>query len=273
MSKVVRILVFLSHCLTLAGSIVNQYFVRRVYRSVNSINFIDSSNNWHSNRRWLIICNGPSLSEFDLKNIKSPNVVTMNKFSLSDQFLDISPIFHIVVDKKIIEEWPIEIISNVLYRSNAKIVIDARFLLTPRIKPLYEEFNQRFIPLDLVRIFTRFDIDCSLCRGLSFGGGAPVVGLFLARAAGSLEVGLIGKDGTGLLNQLLGMRSHFYGAEAIDDLSFEFLTDALVSNGLAFDRWKYILECMKNSGVAVYTLSNEGLFRALPYYDYEEFVR
>ena len=98
---------FYSHFIFIIQSIFGRYkFLKRNIELKNIYN----------NKRTIIIANGPSINNFDLKKVQNELLIMVNRSFLHPDYEFIKPNFHIFVDPKLASgQWPLEYI-DIIYK-------------------------------------------------------------------------------------------------------------------------------------------------------------
>ena len=106
---------------------------------------------------------------------------------------------------------------------------------------------------------------------LTYGAGAPGACCSLAHALQYSEVYFCGKDGDGLLREMLSMKSHFYGNnlennfKKIDD----YIVDLLMMS-ISLHNWRFYFKTMPKHGIEFYNMNKTGVFTFMKYKRYEK---
>lgn len=252
------------------------YFYSMLYRRQLLDPLKENKNLTRRNDSCIIVHNGPSLRDEDFTNCKYTDFITMNRGFLYEKFSLIKPRYHVIVDPKFSEGvWPITWIDEILSLSvDTKIVLNSRFLLNnnfrnaikahPKFKQIVWILPELYITRSTVKKKNKL-------THLTYGAGAPGAACSLAHSLGYSDVYFCGKDGDGLLRELLSLDSHFYGNNK-ENFSREIdghIRDLLMMS-ISLKNWRYYFKRMEFLGVNFYNTSEKGIFTFMKYKRYEE---
>lgn len=230
--------------------------------------------NIYKDKRIIIIVNGPSVNNFDLKKVKNELLIMVNRSFLHPDYEFIKPNFHVIVDPKLASgEWPLEYI-DIIFKKNpdVKLILNADWYHLEKFKKFRENKNVYWVKSKFTSLyFKKLNNNlCSIFSTLGVTGNA----VSLASYLGSKKIYILGMELNGVIKMLNNEDSHFNGKDpdydqhTILDWSRDLGYNA---RGLRF--WYIFSETLKKKNIHLINLSNTGLFNFVPTEDFNQLFK
>ena len=230
--------------------------------------------NIHKNKRIIIIANGPSINDFDLKKLKDEIVIMVNRSFNHPDYELIKPNYHIFVDPKLATgAWPINYLDIVFKKNpSVKLILNADWYNLEKFKDLKNQENVFWVKNKGVSLlYTNFNNDMTqLYSTLGVTGHA----VNLATYTGSKKIYILGMELNGVIKLLNHQDSHFSGKDPdyINHTILDWAKD-LSSNARGFRYWYAYVQNCKSKDIELINLSNKGLFNFVPKADFNKLFR
>jgi len=151
----------------------------------------------------LVVLNGPSLKKQKITNKHSTeyDMVFVNRGFIHKEYAKIKPLFHVIIDSKLINgEWPISWINDIIILNpNVNFIFPVHWKKYPIINNLIKK-NINIHWLKTKKQFSSLGV-----------AGACIEWSILL---GYKEIILTGFDGNGIAYELINEKSHFYGVNS-----------------------------------------------------------
>jgi len=230
--------------------------------------------NIYKDKRIIIIANGPSVNNFDLKKVKNELLIMVNRSFLHPDYEFIKPNFHIFVDPKLATGvWPLEYI-DIIFKKNpdVKLILNANWYHLEKFNKLRKNKNVYWVKSKITSLYLKkFNNNlCSIFSTLGVTGNA----VSLASYLGSKKIYILGMELNGVIKMLNNEDSHFNGKDP--DYNQHTILDwsrDLGSNARGLRYWYIFSETLKKKDIHLINLSNTGLFNFVPSEDYNQLFK
>lgn len=230
--------------------------------------------NIYKDKRIIIIANGPSANNFDLKKVQNELLIMVNRSFLHPDYEFIKPNFHIFVDPKLATGvWPLEYI-DIIFKKNpdVKLILNANWYHLEKFNKLRKNKNVYWVKSKITSLyFKKFNNNlCSIFSTLGVTGNA----VSLASYLGSKKIYILGMELNGVIKMLNNEDSHFNGKDP--DYNQHTILDwsrDLGSNARGLRYWYIFSETLKKNNIYLINLSNTGLFNFVPSEDYNQLFK
>ena len=220
----------------------------------------------HRGKRCFILATGPSISSEDLTLLSNEIIFAGNFFYRHHDFDRINPTYYVIQDGKLVSgAWPMETIIDRVRAAAPEVT----FLLN-------EAFAANQTLLNLLGSSRRFWIRANrtlhlgyrgswrIDRAMAQGGNVIHIAVGAAASMGFKEIYLLGVDGNGLVLDLTGQPSHFYGGPPENTaFNHEKIERDLIMSGYGFRFWRAIDAFYRSKGVRIINLSKGSLLTGL----------
>ena len=230
--------------------------------------------NIYKDKRIIIIANGPSANNFDLKKVQNELLIMVNRSFLHPDYEFIKPNFHIFVDPKLATGvWPLEYI-DIIFKKNpdVKLILNANWYHLEKFNKLRKNKNVYWVKSKITSLyFKKFNNNlCSIFSTLGVTGNA----VSLASYLGSKKIYILGMELNGVIKMLNNEDSHFNGKDI--DYNQHTILDwsrDLGHNARGLRMWYIFSETLKKNNIYLINLSNTGLFNFVPSEDYNQLFK
>ena len=230
--------------------------------------------NIYKDKRIIIIANGPSANNFDLKKVQNELLIMVNRSFLHPDYEFIKPNFHIFVDPKLATGvWPLEYI-DIIFKKNpdVKLILNANWYHLEKFNKLRKNKNVYWVKSKITSLYLKkFNNNlCSIFSTLGVTGNA----VSLASYLGSKKIYILGMELNGVIKMLNNEDSHFNGKDP--DYNQHTILDwsrDLGSNARGLRYWYIFSETLKKKDIHLINLSNTGLFNFVPSEDYNQLFK
>ena len=230
--------------------------------------------NFYKDKRIIIIANGPSVNNFDLKKVKNELLIMVNRSFLHPDYEFIKPNFHIFVDPKLATGvWPLEYI-DIIFKKNpdVKLILNADWYHLEKFNKLRKNKNVYWVKSKITSLYLKkFNNNlCSIFSTLGVTGNA----VSLASYLGSKKIYILGMELNGVIKMLNNEDSHFNGKDP--DYNQHTILDwsrDLGHNARGLRYWYIFSETLKKKNIHLINLSNTGLFNFVPTEDFNQLFK
>lgn len=216
------------------------------------------------NQSAVIVANGPSVSEIDLKLLKGKNLFFMNRGFKHKDYEYLQPNFHFIIDEKLNSGiWPISFIDTIFeLNPNVKLFLNHKWCNEEKFNKFSKKYPNQIFWIDTRLFFTRFYNNRKIdLTKVTYGNAVSGAALSSAIYMGSNNISFIGQDLNGLCYELINDRSHFYGSNKENSLkSINDITEDLLSMSISIRNWINFINYCKQKKININTLSQKGLF-------------
>lgn len=216
------------------------------------------------NQSAVIVANGPSVSEIDLKLLKGKNLFFMNRGFKHKDYEYLQPNFHFIIDEKLNSGiWPISFIDTIFeLNPNVKLFLNHKWCKEEKFNKFSKKYPNQIFWIDTRLFFTRFYNNRKIdLTKVTYGNAVSGAALSSAIYMGSNNISFIGQDLNGLCYELINDRSHFYGSNKENSLkSINDITEDLLSMSISIRNWINFINYCKQKKININTLSQKGLF-------------
>ena len=225
----------------------------------------------HKNKRIIVVANGPSINDFDLKKLKNEIVIMVNRSFDHPDYEIIKPQYHIFVDKKLATGvWPLSYLDTIVKKNpNVKIILNADWYCLEKFKDIRNRDNIFWVKNKLVSLFfNNFNND--LTKNYSTLG-VTGHGVSLAIYSGSNKIYILGMELNGVIYLLNNQDSHYSGKDPDykNHTSLDWSRD-LSNNARGIRFWHNFVNHCKINNIELINLSNKGLFDFVPKEDFNK---
>ena len=249
---------------------VNFYF-KKLFGKYSFLKKNINLKNLHTNKRIIIIANGPSINNFDLKKLKDEIIIMVNRSFDHPDYEIIKPNYHIIVDPKLATGiWPIDYIDIIFKKNpNVKLILNASWYHLEKFKKLREKNNVFWVKNKMISLlYNNFNNNLeSLYSTLGVTGHAVSLGIY----SGSKKIYILGMELNGVIKLLNNEKSHFQGFDP-DYKNHTILDYAkdLSYNARGLRLWHTYATLCKKNNIELINLSKEGLFNFVPKEDFNK---
>jgi hypothetical protein len=226
--------------------------------------------NKYPSGKCFVVGNAPSVNRQDLTLLKNELTFFVNRAFLHPDYEFIKPTYHLFLDGKLqAGTWPLKFLDEIVEKNpDVTFLLNADWYHDAQFQP-YKKFNIHWIDTKLIltRFYTK-EIDLSnVCVG---GGGVVESGILAAAYMGIKDIYFLGVDGDGLIHNLMGNNSHFYGSNP-EDMSLDMLAVAkdLYFMSMSIRKWVYIADYCKKRDINLVNLTAGGILDICPRAEYE----
>ena len=278
MKKLIKILkrdhfligeIFINEAVNLFSHFI--YLIQNIFGQYKFLKKNIELKNIYKNKRIVIIANGPSINNYDLKKLKNEVLIMVNRSFLHPDYEFIKPNFHIFVDPKLASgQWPLKYIDIIFKKNpNVKLILNANWYNLEKFKKIRENKNVYWVKSKLTSLyFKRLNNNlCSLFSTLGVTGNA----VSLASYLGSKKIYILGMELNGVIKMLNNEDSHFNGKDP--DYEKHTILDwsrDLGHNARGLRYWYIFSESLKKKDIHLINLSNTGLFNFVPTEDFNK---
>lgn len=281
MKKLIKILkrdhfligeIFINEAINLYSHFI--YIIQNIFGHYNFLKKNIELKNIYKNKRIIIIANGPSINNFDLKKVKNELLIMVNRSFLHTDYEFIKPNFHILVDPKLANgQWPLEYIDIIFKKNpNVKLILNANWYHLEKFKKFRENKNVYWVKSKLTSLYFK-KLNNNLCSIFSTLG-VTGNGVSLASYLGSKKIYILGMEMNGVIKMLNNEDSHFNGKDP--DYNQHTILDwsrDLGHNARGLRYWYIFSETLKKKNIHLINLSNTGLFNFVPTEDFNQLFK
>jgi len=238
-----------------------RYFILKILSKYSFLKKNEVLKNIFLNKKVIILGNGPSTNDYDLKKLKNQIVIMVNRSFNHKDYEIIRPKFHIIVDPKLANGmWPIEYVHTI-FRKNPEVnlVLNADWYYLEKFNFLKNKKNVYWVKSkNISYIYNNFSYNLTklfTCAGVI--GNALCLSIY----TGSKEIYFLGMELNGVIKLLANQESHFNGKD--QDYSNHSILDwsrdlGFNSRGLRY--WHRIHKLCKEKNIKLINLTKKGLF-------------
>ena len=230
--------------------------------------------NKYKNKRGVLVANGPSINKQNLRPLRHEITFFINRSFLHKDYEYIQPTFHIIIDNKLASgEWDITFLDDIIAK-NPKVIfiLNAKWYENEKFKPYInnKKFNIYWVDMRLMINRTMMKLNIDLTK-ITYGAAVTGVAKLGMVYMGFKEIYFLGKDGDGLLRELLGIDTHFYGVNPENKLkNTENLASDLYMMSRAFVEWSHYLKLLHKEEVSAFNCTSGGIFDMFERQNFEE---
>ena len=227
--------------------------------------------NIHSGKRLIVVGNGPSINEQDLRLLKGEITFFVNRGFLHPHYEAIQPTYHIIIDPKMATgEWPLDFLDEAAEKNpGVTFLLNGAWYQLPQFQSYKEKYNIYWLYQAL--FFTpniRRNID--LTR-IGVGGAVVEQGILASIYMGAKDIYIIGVDYNGFAYDLLQKSSHFYGVNS-ENLTkgYRDIYKDLDMISTSFRQFELIAKYCHKKGVSLVNMTRGGVLDICQRMKYED---
>lgn len=265
-NRLLKFKIFLNEVLNQAANYIIQFY-KMFSSNRHLLKRNKSLKNILQNQSGVIVANGPSVSEIDLKLLKGKNLFFMNRGFKHKDYEYLQPNFHFIIDEKLNSGiWPISFIDTIFeLNPNVKLFLNHKWCNEEKFYKFSKKYPNQIFWIDTRLFFTRFHNNRKIdLTKVTYGNAVSGAALSSAIYMGLSDISFIGQDLNGLCYELTDKKSHFYGdnfenkSKTIDNI-----IEDLLSMSISIRNWSNIISYCNKKNIKIFNLSESGLFSLL----------